>query len=351
MKIWSSRTKIILAGFGIAVSVTWLWAQDNTQNGKNLIFIPYSINKEKHQTYDSEKADYYINTLQIGLQNDGNLARRLKAARILGRYQSKRAIHLLHKTLATTFHPSLRTQCIDALARINDPLSAMFIENALQDKNIGGTYKGEPFVAEGIKKHEEYKKKYPKRNPSRAGEPKKDNPNIVFEYPDVQEYLQVKRTASWALGIMKRHRSIIVLAGALDDKDDEVRINAAYSLGEIANPGAVISKKPSTVEDHIEDIIKKFNDENLPDKVRIAIAYPMLKLRKNERKGYYFIAKSLLSENDFTRALAAKILARLHDIRGLSPLEDSLARERNAWVANEMREGIKQIKMFNQSYR
>ncbi len=306
------------------------------------ILIPYSMHLDDNLNYQSKPASHYMDILTIGLEKDGNLSMRIEAASILGRYKAKQAIELLHKTLMTTTHPALRTQCIDALARINDDLSVMYIENALKDRGPGGELDGKPFVESGLKLREETIAQDKAKNP---------NSRTEIQFPKVEEYLALKKTASWVLGLMGRNRSIIVLADVLNDKDLEVKVNAAYALGDIANPGVELGKKSSTVEDHIEDIIKKFNDEKNDDQFRIALAYPMLKLRKNERKGFYFLAKSLLSDNDVTRALAAKILARLHDIRGLSPLEDAIARERSPWVEIEMANGIKQIKIFNQSYR
>lgn len=303
---------------------------------KKLVFISYEELTKRKLKYHSKVIDEYIDVLEIGLEKDGNLSRRLEAAQILGRTQSKESVALLHKTLSTTTHPSLRSQCIDSLARINDPLSAMYLENALKDEGKGGTLKGKPFVKSGLKAIEQAKKK---------------NKKSLAQFPSKEEYLRVKRVAAWALGIMARNRSIIVLANALNDKDLETVVNAAHSLGEIANPGTSIEKKSSTVRDHIKDIISKFNNKQNSKRVRIALAYPMLKLRENERRGFYFLAKSLLSDDGFTRALAAKVLGRLHDIRGLSPLEDAVQRERSQWVEKEMQLAIRQIKMFNKSYR
>lgn len=321
-----------------------LQAQTNSaENNKEKTFspldgvlIPYSIHKKDIIDYQSKPPKHYIDILEIGLQKDGNLSMRLKAASILGRYRSKESIELLHKTLATTAHPSLRSQCIDALARINDDLSVIIIENALKEKGYGGEIDGKPFVKNGLEMIDAAYKK---------------NPKSIIQYPKSEEYLNVLITSAWALGYMGRNRSINVLAEVMNHPNEKVQVNAAYALGEIANPGQVLGKKASAVDDHIEEIIKKFSDEKTPVKVRIALAFPMLKLRKNERKGFYYLAKSLLNEDDFIRALAAKVLSRLHDIRGLSPLEDAITRERSPWVEDEMAQAIKQIKIFNQSYR
>lgn len=327
---------------GFIVALNSISIGQSSKSSKDFLF-PYSIHLIEKLNYQSQPLKYYLDILTIGvgrmdsisklsvqerLEKEGNVSMRIQAAVFLGRYRNKKAVYLLHKTLTKTVHPLLRSQCLDALARINDSLSVRYIENALLDKDN--------FVKNGLQMVEDAKKRDPRETKS---------------FPEPIQYKQVKIVAAWALGLMNRKRSINSLVSALEDKNPDVRINAAYSLGELATAGDSFEVNSFSVRDHIKDIISKFNDENTASKYRVTLAYPMLKLGKNERKGYFYLAKSLLHPDDFTRALSAKVLGRLHDIRGLSPLEDASIRERSAWVNQEFSTALKQIKMFNQSYR
>jgi HEAT repeat protein len=266
------------------------------------------------------------------IKNESNVGRRIKALEYLGRSKDKKSLDLIHATLKNTIHPTLRVQCINALVRMNDEESLRIIENVLIDKD--------KFVENGLKL---------------IDETQNSDPKILKMLPKKDEYIEVKAAAAWALGVFNRKKSINQLFAALEDKELEVRVNAAYSLGELADPGEMNDKPANSVAAHLNDLLGKFNDQNAHPKYRVALAYPVLKLlkvadaeiKKNEQDLFLFLANALLLEDDFSRSLSIRVLGKLKDLRGLLPLEYIIARERSAWVSQEISRALYEIKIFN----
>ena len=122
-----------------------------------------------------------------------------------------------------------------------------------------------------------------------------------------------------ARGLGTKHRSAIAieaLVNALDDASEEVRVEAARSLGEIGDHEA------------IPPLVERLGSED--SHLRAASAEALGRIRR--REGVEPLIERLQDEEKLVRGSAARALGEIRDDRAAEPLMDSLTREQDPFV-------------------
>lgn len=158
----------------------------------------------------------------------------------------------------------------------------------------------------------------------------------VEEVLSETQQLLARRLAAGGLGQLKDAGAVDALMSVLNDRDDELRLEAIWALGEIGDPRAVPRLIPflianeeahgETCKDYAAEALRKLGESQLVDAVHGTMRgeeAAMAQLRQVVRPEVVAALIAALGPADFsTTAQAAKVLAGLGALEALDDLED-----------------------------
>lgn len=179
------------------------------------------------------------------IESDADPARRAAAANALGEFLDPGGTPFLVKA-ASDSSPLVRAAAVAALIRMNDPDGAPAVATALADGDVAVR----KVAVEAATKVAGFK----------------DVPAVAKLLSDVDP--AVRGRAADALGVFKAKGSVAGLAAlAVNDSDEEVRIDAVNALGEIGDPAA-----RSALEKAANDASSRVRDAARIASLKLALA-------------------------------------------------------------------------------